>query len=267
MATCYRHPDVETGVSCSNCGNPICPDCMTTTPVGMRCPDCARQKTKVRTAASFGTDEPRVVVGIIAICVIVFFAAPENGSLWNSLALRGIPEVNPGGEYYRLVTSAFVHSGFLHIGFNMYLLYMIGRELELAVGSRRFAAIYAVALLWGSMGALAQTTEAQVVGASGAVFGVVGATMVELRHRGLDPFAGGLGALLLINLVLGFVIPNVAWGGHLGGLIGGVLAGLAFHETAKRRLPPYAGYLAAALLLVVAALGAYVATGSLHNYG
>lgn len=267
MATCYRHPSVETGVSCSNCGNPICPDCMTTTQVGMRCPECAQQKTKVRTAASFGTDEPRVVLGIIAVCVIVFFAAPRGGALWHELALQGIPQINPGGEYYRLVTGAFVHSGFMHIGFNLYLLYVIGRELELAVGSRRFAAIYATALLWGSMGALMQTSIAPVVGASGAVFGVLGATMAELRQRGLDPFSGGLGALLLINIVLGFVIPNVAWGGHLGGLVGGVLAGLAFHEVAKRRMPSYSGYLACAALIAVAVAGSYAAAGSIHNFG
>ena len=231
MATCYRHPNVETGVSCSNCGNPICPDCMTTTPVGMRCPDCSRQKTKVRTAATLGgAAEPRVTVAIIVACVIAYLA---NRSLFGHFALRGYEIAD--GEYWRLVTTGFMHGGWLHLGFNMYLLWIIGRELELSLGSGRFAAIYGTALLWGSMGALAQTTTQPVGGASGAVFGIVGAMMVELRRRGMDPFSGGLGALLLINLAIGFVIPNIAWGGHVGGLIGGVLAALAFGEAVKRR--------------------------------
>jgi len=264
MAVCYRHPNEETGVSCSNCGRPICPDCMTSTSVGMRCPECSKQTTKVRTAASLrGADEPRVVLAIIAACVIVYLAGK---GLFGSLALRGFPEIAVGHEYYRLVTSAFLHSGLLHIGFNMYLLYVIGRELELAVGPSRFASIYLTAILWGSMGALMQTTTAPVVGASGAVFGVVGATMVELRRRGLDPFSGGLGGLLILNLVIGFIPGSqIAWGGHIGGFIGGALAAWAFHE-AQQRKQPLVGYAASAALSVAAVAAAIAVSGNLHSY-
>jgi membrane associated rhomboid family serine protease len=132
------------------------------------------------------------------------------------------------------------------------------------MGSARFAAIYATALLWGSMGALAQTTEAPIVGASGAVFGVVGAMMVELRRRGMDPFSGGLGALLLINLAIGFVIPNIAWGGHIGGLIGGALAALAFGAAIKRRKPAV-GYGLCAALSAAAVAGAIAIAQTPHS--
>jgi membrane associated rhomboid family serine protease len=228
----------------------------------MRCPDCAREKTKVRTAANLsGTDEPRVVYAIIAACVVSYLALGPGDLRY---ALFG-PAVQ-SGEYYRLVTSAFMHGGLLHIGFNMYLLYIIGRELELGLGSPRFASIYATALLWGSMGALAQTTTSPVVGASGAVFGVVGAMMVELRRRGMDPFSGGLGGLVLLNFAIGFLPGlNIAWGGHVGGFIGGALAALAFDAAAKRRLP-WLGFVLCAVLSVVAVAGAIVFSQSLHDF-
>lgn len=236
---------------------------MTSTSVGMRCPECSKQTTKVRTAASLGgADEPRVVIGIIAVCAIIYLAG--NG-LYSSWALRGYPEIGIGHEYWRLVTSGFLHGGLLHVGFNMYLLWIIGRELELSVGSARFAAIYLTALLWGSMGALAQTTIDPVVGASGAVFGVVGAMMVELRHRGMDPFSGGLGGLLLLNLAIGFIPGlHIAWGGHIGGLIGGVLVALAFGAATRRRQPAL-GFVVAAVLCVVAFGGAVAIAGSPHS--
>src|ERR671935_1197730 len=120
MATCYRHPSRETGVACSSCGRPICPDCMTPTPVGMRCPECARQRTKVRTAATVSA-EPRLTMAIIAICVVLFLATGSFGAasaggneLYHRLSLFG-PAVHFGDDYWRLVTSGFLHSGLLHI--------------------------------------------------------------------------------------------------------------------------------------------------------
>src|SRR5689334_18825029 len=121
MATCYRHPQRETGVSCSNCGNPICPDCMTPTSVGMRCPECAAQKTKVKTMRQVHSD-PRVTYALIAINVIAFLASGQFGfqasggsQVFNKGALFG-PLVDDG-EYWRLITSGFLHAGLLHIGF------------------------------------------------------------------------------------------------------------------------------------------------------
>src|SRR3954452_25370258 len=273
MATCYRHPSRETGVSCSNCGRPICPDCMTPTSVGMRCPECARQKTQVRTVRSGALgDEPRVTMALIGICVILFLAtgafnatsAGGNG-VYAKLALFG-PLIHLKNEYWRLVTSGFLHSGFLHIFFNMYLLWVLGQQLERAIGSGRFATIYFTSLLCGSFGALVQTTEVVVVGASGAVFGLMGAMAVELRRRGYDPFSGGLGGLILINLVIGFIPSfHFAFGGHIGGLIGGVLAAFAF-ELADRRRLPWAGYAACLVLAGLAVVGAIAVSGNLHDY-
>lgn len=273
MATCYRHPNRETGVSCSNCGRPICPDCMTPTSVGMRCPECAKQKTKVRTAATMSGGEPRVTMAIIAACVILFLGAggsiglssTGNGWIFNHLALAG-PFIHVDHEYWRLVTSGFLHSGIIHIGFNMYLLWILGQQLESAIGSTRFGTIYLTALLTGSFGALVQTTDSFIVGASGAVFGLMGALVVYQWRRGFDPFAGGLGGLILINLVLSFVISNVAFGGHIGGLVGGAIAALALYEADRFRRS-WLGYVACVALAVAAVLGSVAVSGNLHNIG
>src|SRR3954465_8223950 len=243
MATCYRHPSRETGVSCSNCGRPICPDCMTPTPVGMRCPECSKQRTQVHNiaAARGGTE---VTVVLIAINVIAFVAELSSGGtaisdVGGSVIRRGAlfgPSISIDHEYYRLVTSGFLHAGFIHIAFNMYLLWILGQMLEPALGGLRFAAIYATALLAGSFGALLVEPNAVTVGASGAVFGLMGAAFIELRARGVDPFQAGIGPLILINLVISFIIPGIAWGGHIGGLVGGGLAMLALRL--RDRYPP-----------------------------
>jgi membrane associated rhomboid family serine protease len=276
MATCYRHPNRETGVSCSNCGRPICPDCMTPTSVGMRCPECARQKTQVRTAAMINRGaEPRVTIGIIIACVVLFLA--EGGGIglqstgsgnwvYQHLALQGYTTIHNGHDYWRLVTSGFLHSGIIHIGFNMYLLWLLGQQLESVLGSGRFATIYFTALLVGSFGALVQTSTAVVVGASGAVFGLMGALAVEQFRRGYDPFAGGLGGLILINLLIGFIPSfHIAIGAHIGGLIGGVLAGLAFHQADRMR-QPWLGYAACVVMAVLAVVGSVAVSGNIHDY-
>ncbi|HEU4974654.1 MAG TPA: rhomboid family intramembrane serine protease [Baekduia sp.] len=268
MATCYRHPNRETGVSCSNCGRPICPDCMTPTSVGMRCPECARQTTKVRTVRTMH-DEPRVTIALIIVCVIAFladgsFGNAGGGNLYVHGALFG-PYVHDG-DWWRLVTSGFLHSGLLHIGFNMYLLWLLGRQLEPAIGSARFATIYFTALLAGSFGALVQTTESGIVGASGAVFGLMGATAVELRRRGYDPFSGGLGGLILLNLALGFIPGlHIAFGGHIGGLIGGIVAALAFHQADRLR-QPWVGYAVCVVVAAAAVVGSFAIAGNPHDF-
>jgi len=271
MATCYRHSNRETGVSCSNCGRPICPDCMTATSVGMRCPVCAKQRTKVKTAATMNA-EPRVTVAIIVACVVLFLGSggsiglnSTSGGSWiyQHFALYG-PLVDQG-DYWRLVTSGFLHSGIFHIGFNMYLLWMLGQQLERLLGSTRFGALYFTALLCGSMGALVQTTTSVVVGASGAVFGLMGVLAVEQWRRGYDAFGGGLGGLILINLVISFLPGfNIAFGGHIGGLVGGLLAGLAFHGADRLRRP-WLGYVACAALSVVAVVVSVAISGDPHN--
>src|SRR4051812_4722430 len=149
METCYRHPKRETAVSCSSCGRPICPDCMTPSPVGMRCPECARQRTQVRSGAqAFGAtaNAPATFI-LIGLNVLAFLAeiaggggglASTSGSLVNDFGLRGISVAD--GESYRLLTGGFLHAGLFHIGFNMFLLFILGRMLEPAIGTPRFLA-------------------------------------------------------------------------------------------------------------------------------
>jgi membrane associated rhomboid family serine protease len=261
--TCYRHPNRETGVRCSNCERPICPDCMTSTPVGMRCPECARQRTQVRTMRSM-TGEPRLTYVLIGVCVLAFLGESfsgggigGSGTLFNDGALyRGAIQE---GEYWRLVTSGFLHDGLPHLLFNMLGLYILGSILEPAIGTPRFAVIYFVSLLTGSFGALLQEDVGATVGASGAVFGLMGATAIVMWNRGLNIMESGLGFWIILNLVISFFPGlNISWGGPIGGLIGGTLCALALVELRQRtRIPE----LAAVLLCV--ALGAAAVAGAL----
>jgi membrane associated rhomboid family serine protease len=235
--TCYRHPDRETGVSCSSCGRPICPDCMTPTPVGMRCPECASQRTKVvrNPTGTPGGGATPATYALIAINVVLFlvelaggaggFSVGVGNSVFRDFSLFG-PAVAEG-EWYRLVTSGFLHVSFIHIGFNMFLLLILGRLLEPALGTLRFLALYFASLLAGSLGALVVQPDAHTVGASGAVFGLAGAVLIIARGRGMNQLAGEIGFLIVFNLVWSFIGPNISVGGHIGGLIGGTLCALA----------------------------------------
>ena len=231
---------------------------MTPTPVGMRCPECARQRTQVHTMRSLGS-EPRVTIALIIVNVALFVAtrglSGGSGPLWRDLYLDG-PDVAIGHDYYRLVTGGFLHSGIFHIGFNMYLLWLLGQLLEPVLGSRRFAALYFTSLLCGSFGALLLTPNVPTVGASGAIFGLMGAAAVELRSRGINPFRTTIGMLIIFNLALSFVVSNVSVGGHIGGLVGGVLVGVVFEIADRRRAPRPLAYAACVALSAVAVLAA-----------
>jgi membrane associated rhomboid family serine protease len=266
--TCYRHPNRETGVACSSCGRPICPDCMTPTPVGMRCPECSRQKTKVRTAATL-TSEPQLTYLLIAINVIAWLGmlasgAPISGvggTVYQHGALYG-PLV-ADGEWWRIITGGFLHAGILHIAFNMYFLYFLGTILEPMIGRLRFALIYVVALVGGSFGALLLSPNTPTVGASGAVFGLMGAAIIAMRARGIDPWQSGLGVTLLLNLGITFLIPGIAIGGHIGGLIAGGIVGYLLFEVADRRRSSVTPVLAVCVVLAVAlAVGCIAVAGS-----
>jgi membrane associated rhomboid family serine protease len=244
MAVCYRHPGRETGVSCSNCDRPICPDCMTATPVGMRCPECSRQKTEVRTLRNIYA-EPRVTYVLIGICVLLFLPTWRGGNdVVIDLGIIGSGVTFDGqigvadGEYWRLVTGAFLHDGIIHIAFNMYILYWLGTMLEPVLGHVRFTALYFASLLAGSFGAILMKPHTITVGASGAVFGLMAAAFIFQQARGIDPWRSGLGPVILLNLALPFLLPglNISIGGHIGGLIGGAIAALAIERLgAKRR--------------------------------
>ena len=234
--TCYRHPNRETGVSCSNCGRPICPECMTSTPVGMRCPECARQTTKVRVGAgAFGSaagNMPATYI-LIGINAIVFLAEllgggtagfNDSGSLIRDAGTHG-PSI-ADGDWWRVITGGFLHAGLIHLLLNMYVLYIAGSILEPGVGTPRFLGIYFVSLLAGSLGALLMDPNTVTVGASGAIFGLMAAVIVVARGRGIQEVASQFGLFVVLNLVLTFSIPGISIGGHLGGLVGGGLAAI-----------------------------------------
>ena len=215
---------------------------MTTTSVGMRCPECASDRTKVvRARTQPMVNHLRVTYALIAINVIAFLTEKgqftvSGDNLHGSVINNGV--LYRGGilahQYFRLVSSAFLHENFLHIAFNMYLLYLLGRLLEPAIGSIRFTAIYVVSLLAGSAGVLVATATASL-GASGAIFGLMGAAAVELRARGVSVMQSGIGMLIILNLVISFTFAGISVGAHIGGLIGGALAGLAIRFGDSRR--------------------------------
>jgi len=264
VATCYRHPSRETGVSCSNCGRPICPECMTSTAVGMRCPECAGERTRVRSgvAAARSAAVPYATYTLLALNVIAFLAelmggggagAPggggsdliaDGGLCGNAVADGGICGIDgtavasQGGEVYRLLTGAFLHAGPLHLLLNMFALYILGTLIEPAIGTLRFLGIYFAALFAGAFGALLLSDPNQVtVGASGAIFGLMGAGFVIARQRGIDELASQIGLFVVLNLVFTFSIPGISIGGHLGGLVGGALAALLVAAVERRARP------------------------------
>jgi membrane associated rhomboid family serine protease len=271
MEVCYRHPNRETGVRCSNCGRPICPDCMTSTPVGMRCPECARQRQGVRTVRS-RTDEPVLTYILIGINVAVALGALLGGaSATGGGGLGGSGLLEEGsvsratvadGEYWRLLTAGFLHAGFFHLLFNMLSLYILGSILEPAVGRLRFGLIYFVSLLAGSFGALLVEPNSPTVGASGAIFGLMAAAAIVMRNRGMSIMESGLGIWIVLNLIITFTVPNISIGGHIGGLIGGAVAALVLFDLSDRvRLPDV---VPAALC---AGLGALAVVGSIAVAG
>jgi membrane associated rhomboid family serine protease len=265
---CPRHPDRVSYVRCQRCDRPACPQCQRPAAVGFQCVDCVREQARatpsVRTVfggrASGG--RPVVTQAIIAACVVLYVLqlAPGSG-ITAALALA------PGQvaqEPWRLLTSAFLHSPslILHIVFNMLVLYQVGPWLEQALGRARFAALYVISALGGSVGFLLLGVNANlpaafqpsVVGASGAVFGMFGALLVLTRTLGRRDQA--LIGTIAINFVLGVIIPNVAWQGHLGGLVTGALAALIIAKApaARRSAVQWAGLAAlTGALLVIAA--------------
>ena len=163
------------------------------------------------------------------------------------------------GEWWRIVTSGFLHAGLLHLGFNMFLLWMLGQHLEPALGSVRFGLLYGVSLLAGSFGVLLVAPGDLTVGASGAVFGLMGALMVAQWSQGRNPFDGGIGPLVAMNLVFTFAIPRVSVGGHIGGLIGGMVVGWLLFDLPRRvKLP------AVVPALATVGLGVLLWVGSLQ---
>ena len=263
--TCYRHPDRETGVSCSNCGRPICPECMTSTPVGMRCPECARQTTKVRVgqgAMSPTAGRMPATITLIAINAVVLLVDVamsgggydlfRGGQLVGDAGVQGTAIAD--GDWWRVITGGFLHAGPLHLLLNMYVLWIAGSILEPGIGTPRFLAIYFVSLIAGSLGALIVDPNTTTVGASGAIFGLMAAVIVVARGRGVDELAQQFGFFVVLNLFLTFSISGISIGGHIGGLVGGFAAALLviFVERQMSGRPGFALELAGVVAMIAA---------------
>ena len=245
LPTCYRHPDRETGLSCSECGRPFCTECMTAAPVGLRCPDHAGKKRGpvgggiVRARQTrVGSSRALVTKILIALNIGVYLITavqgaglnnPVGGSLYLKWVLFG-PFVAQG-DWWRLITAMFLHGFLLHLAFNMFALYVIGGPVEEYLGRVRFLLLYLVSGLAGSAGALIQSPTTPVVGASGAIFGILGAMLI-LEWQATGRLGGTAATLILVNLALNFGLNStggsISIGGHLGGLVGGILVTLAF---------------------------------------
>ncbi|WP_413249377.1 rhomboid family intramembrane serine protease [Sinomonas flava] len=243
VPVCPRHPDRVSYVSCQRCGRPACPECQRPAAVGFQCVDCVRElsaQSSVRTVYG-GTARPGgrpvVTFALIAACALVYVLqwVIPNDAVYQNFAYATLLT---GIEPYRMLTSAFLHaqSFVLHIVVNMYTLWIFGQALEPVLGRVRFLAVYLLSAVGGSVGYFLLTPPGLggVVGASGAVFGLFGALFVVMRQRGGD--SRQLLVLIAINAVLGFVIPQIAWQAHLGGLVTGALATAAIAYAPRGRL-------------------------------
>jgi membrane associated rhomboid family serine protease len=249
-ATCYRHPDRETGLSCSECGRPICVDCMTVAPVGIRCPDHAGQAAKAAQPVTQrvmnvgrGTSVlptaivTKVLVGLnVGIYVLQLAMGAtinaNSGKIFENGALFG-PLV-ADGDWWRLITAAFLHYGPIHLAMNMLALWWLGAPVEMALGHWRFLLIYIVSGLAGSAGSLYLDPTAVTVGASGAIFGMLGAGLV-LEYEATGKLGGNYLTLIIVNLAFTFAVPGISIGGHIGGLVGGALGALALTGFGRQR--------------------------------
>jgi membrane associated rhomboid family serine protease len=255
VPTCYRHPGRETYVSCTRCDRPICPDCMRSAAVGHQCPECVREGNRtVRQARTvFGgrvATRPVVTLTLIALNVIAYvgeLASPEFVNDFEMLGQLKTPfgQVIPGygvadGEWYRLVSAAFLHVplnqgtfGITHILFNMWALWVLGPQLEQVLGRLRFTVLYLLSAVGGNVLLFLVDPGQPALGASGAIFGLFAAFFVIGRRLGVD--TRGIAFLILINLMFTFTFSGISWEGHVGGLVTGAVLAAAFAYAPRNR--------------------------------
>lgn len=274
--TCYRHPDRETGIRCTRCNRPICPDCMVNASVGFQCRECVN-------AQSSGHVQPRTIAGgtvaadpflvtkiLIGLNIAVFILARTVGyrllldlGLYDQCVRYTGEHVSCGvagspGQWYRLLTSAFLHQEYWHIGFNMLSLWWIGAPLEQRLGRSRYTALYFVSAISGSAVALLLSPGALTLGASGAIYGLFGATAVYMRRMRYD--MRPVLILLALNIFFSFTWANVSWQGHLGGLAAGTVVAIAMlYAPRERRDAVQWGTCVAVLVLSLVVVGISVA--------
>jgi membrane associated rhomboid family serine protease len=274
VPTCYRHPGRETYVSCVRCGRPACPDCLRSAAVGQQCVDCVREGNRgTRSAGAVFGGRPAVgaVVtwALVGINVLLYLVELAHPSIANDWAMLGRAEIVPGGplqgvsqgQWYRLLTSAFLPPpglsglGPLDIAFNMWALILVGPALERLLGHGRYLTVYLVSAIGGSvMFYLIGPTNVEALGASGAIFGLFGAWFVVARRLRLD--SRWIVTVVVLNLVIGFVVPGIAWQAHVGGILAGGLltAAYAYAPRANRALIQGGATIAVLAILALALL-------------
>ncbi|MCU1361214.1 MAG: rhomboid family protein [Ilumatobacteraceae bacterium] len=265
MPHCYRHPDREAGRSCTRCGKAACSDCLVQANVGSHCLDCAKAaRPDIATRARFwNSKQPTLMTFVLMGINFLVFAwtsltdpstlggrgtlSPEQCDLGLS---RGVLQyggvcvdhyVQPE-QWYRLISSGFLHYGIIHIAFNMFMLYQLGQLLERRLGRLNFTLLYFAALLGGSLGVLVFDQNALSGGASGAVFGLMAAAAVGLHRQGINVFSTGLGTTLMLNFFITFFIPGISIGGHVGGAVAGAACGYIMLAPTWKKVPKWAGY-------------------------
>jgi membrane associated rhomboid family serine protease len=262
---CYRHPDRESFIRCQRCGRTICPECQTQAAVGVHCPECVKQAraahpqsaritTRATRALGTASGRPIVTYTIIALCLVIygiqFLTGDTLTNLW--LYAPGYTVIEP----WRMITSIFIHLSIFHVLINMYSLYVIGPALEALLGRIRYLALFLIAGFGGSVGVLLiASPNTGAAGASGAIFGLLGAFFIIQRKMGGN--LAQLTVVIVLNLVIGFVIPGIAWQAHVGGLIAGAAVAFVYLETRRINQRPLQVVLTAAivvLLIVITAL-------------
>ncbi|WP_030790468.1 rhomboid family intramembrane serine protease [Streptomyces sp. NRRL S-920] len=281
LPVCYRHPDRETGITCTRCERPICPECMISASVGFQCPECVRDGSgtghapaanQPRTVAGGTvTADPRLVTKVLvglnlALFLVQLAVGDRFTDQYDLLGRAFVPEFGSvegvaEGQWYRLVTAMFLHGSIMHLAFNMLSLWWIGGPLEAALGRARYIALYLGSGLAGSaLTYLLEEPYRPSLGASGAIFGLFGATAILMRRLKYD--MRPVLALLAINLLITAFWPSIAWQAHVGGLVGGVIIGFAMvHAPRERR--NVIQYGSCALVLAVTVIMVLVRTGQL----
>jgi len=285
ITTCYRHPNREAGRRCTRCGRPACNECLVRADIGSQCVECAKAgRPNVRTRARYwNARQPTLVTyAIMAVnaAVFVWMAAANSanvgmgGRITYQQALLGLGDnlqvftddnrvviVELHEQWYRLVSSGFLHYGLIHIAFNMILLFQLGQLLEPSIGRVKFGLIYLAALLGGSAGGLLLEPDGLHGGASGAVFGLLGAAAVMLLQRGINPLTTSIGSVIMLNLLITFSLRDqISVGGHLGGLAAGAAAGWFVSAPRHHRIPTWLSYAAPVAVAIAAVVLAVVVT-------
>ncbi len=264
---CYRHPGRQSYVLCQRCARTVCPECQVQAAVGVHCVECAardrQQAPRVKRGRPAilqnltGSGAPVVTYAIIAVCVVVFllqFIPGVTGALQFAgayvMPVSGIPF-----EPWRMLTAMFAHGSILHLLFNMFTLFVFGSALERLLGRGRYLALYLISGFGGSVAVTLLTSPLQpVVGASGAIFGLMGAYFIINRHLGGNSVQ--LLVLVALNLAYGFLVPGISWQAHVGGLVAGALVALIYVRTRPRRLKTVQVLLVSAVAVALVAITA-----------